>query len=88
VLVATADAKGECDCSLRAGLPGFIQVLNDRNLVYPEYRGNGVMASLGNLQENPHIGLMFIDFVSEVIGLHVNGTAHRGGAEELSTESA
>jgi hypothetical protein len=46
------------------------------------------MASLGNLQENPHIGLMFIDFVSEVIGLHVNGTAHRGGAEELSTESA
>lgn len=31
------------------------------------------MASLGNLQENPHIGLMFIDFVNEVIGLHVNG---------------
>jgi uncharacterized protein len=81
--IATADAKGECDCSLRAGPPGFIQVLDDRTLVYPEYRGNGVMASLGNLQENPHIGLMFIDFVHEVIGLHVNGSARLVVREQL-----
>jgi uncharacterized protein len=33
------------------------------------------MASLGNIIENPHIGLMFIDFFEHYIGLHVNGKA-------------
>jgi len=56
VFIATADASGECDASLRAGTPGFLRVLDDRTLAYPEYRGNGVMASLGNISENPHIG--------------------------------
>ena len=76
VFVATADAKGDCDASLRAGAPGFLRVLDERTLAYPEYRGNGVMASLGNLAENPHIGLLMIDFVEDLIGLHVNGHAH------------
>jgi uncharacterized protein len=73
VFIATSDGDGECDASLRAGPPGFIRVLDDRTLAYPEYRGNGVMASLGNLSENPHIGLLMIDFVEDLIGLHVNG---------------
>jgi uncharacterized protein len=76
VFIATADAGGDCDASLRAGSPGFLRVLDDRTLAYPEYRGNGVMASLGNLSENPHIGLLMIDFVEDLIGLHVNGRAH------------
>jgi predicted pyridoxine 5'-phosphate oxidase superfamily flavin-nucleotide-binding protein len=75
VWIATADANGECDCSFRAGPPGFIQVLDDRTVRYPEYRGNGVMASLGNIAENPHVGMVFLDFDQERIGLHVNGTA-------------
>lgn len=75
LFIATADATGECDSSFRAGPPGFIQVLDDKNLAYPEYRGNGVLASLGNITENPHIGLLIMDFVHDVIGLHVNGTA-------------
>jgi uncharacterized protein len=75
VFVATADAHGECDASLRAGPPGFLRVLDEHTLAYPEYRGNGVLASLGNLAENPHIGLLMIDFVDDLIGLHVNGTA-------------
>ena len=48
VWIATADAHGECDCPFRAGPPGFVQVLDDQTARYPEYRGNGVMASLGN----------------------------------------
>ena len=76
VFIATADAGGDCDASLRAGSPGFLRVLDDRTLAYPEYRGNGVLASLGNLSENPHIGLLMIDFVEDLIGLHVNGRAH------------
>ena len=75
MFIATSDGSGECDASLRAGPPGFLRVLDDRTLAYPEYRGNGVMASLGNLGENPHIGLLMIDFVEDLIGLHVNGRA-------------
>ncbi len=73
--IATADGSGECDASLRAGPPGFMRVLNARQVAYPEYRGNGVMASLGNISENPHIGILMIDFVQELIGLHINGKA-------------
>jgi uncharacterized protein len=73
--VATSDADGECDCSLRTGPPGFIQILDERTIAYPEYRGNGVLASLGNISENARIGVLLVDFVTDLIGLHVNGTA-------------
>ena len=75
VWIATADGNGECDCSFRAGPPGFVRVLDPWTVRYPEYRGNGVLASLGNLLENPNIGMVFLDFDRERIGLHVNGTA-------------
>lgn len=73
--IATADANGEADCSFRAGPAGFIQVLDAGTICYPEYRGNGVMASLGNISENPHVGIMMLDFVRDRIGLHINGRA-------------
>ncbi|MDB5324427.1 MAG: hypothetical protein JWN40_6058 [Phycisphaerales bacterium] len=75
VFIATSDSKGNCDCSLRAGLAGFVRVLGDRALAYPEYRGNGVLASLGNIHENPKVGMMFVDFFRDTVGLHVNGSA-------------
>ena len=74
MFVATSDAKGECDSSFRAGHAGFVKVLDERTVAYPEYRGNGVMASLGNISENPQVGLLFVDF-AEQIGLHINGRA-------------
>jgi uncharacterized protein len=74
MFVGTADGNGEADASFRAGLAGFVRVLDEKTLAYPEYRGNGVMSSLGNIYENPHVGLLFIDF-TEKIGLHVNGRA-------------
>ncbi len=75
VFVATADARGEADCTFRSGPPGFVRVLGERTVAYPEYRGNGVMASLGNISENPHVGMMFVDFLGSTVGLHVNGKA-------------
>lgn len=75
LFVASADRAGECDASMRAGPPGFVRVLDDRTLAYPEYRGNGVHASLGNISESGHVGLMMVDFTDDLIGLHVNGTA-------------
>ncbi len=85
VWVATADASGECDCSFRSGPPGFVQVLDERRLAYPDFRGNGVMASSGNIVENPHIGLWFGDFEQDLIGLHVNGRAAVLSAAQMST---
>jgi hypothetical protein len=73
--IATSDAGGECDCSFRAGTAGFLRVLDERTVAYPEYRGNGVMASLGNILENPHIGVFMVDFTHDLVGLHVNGAA-------------
>jgi predicted pyridoxine 5'-phosphate oxidase superfamily flavin-nucleotide-binding protein len=81
--LATADAHGESDVSFRAGEAGFVHVLGEKSLVYPEYRGNGVMASLGNIAENPHVGLLFIDFIRDKVGLHVNGAARILSNEEL-----
>lgn len=75
VFVATSDASGDCDASLRPGPPGFLRVLDDRTVAHPEYRGNCVHASLGNISENAHIGLLMIDFERDRIGLHVNGAA-------------
>jgi predicted pyridoxine 5'-phosphate oxidase superfamily flavin-nucleotide-binding protein len=81
--LATADGHGECDVSFRAGEAGFVHVLGEKILVYPEYRGNGVMASLGNIAENPRAGLLFVEFVRDKVGLHVNGSARILSNEEL-----
>jgi predicted pyridoxine 5'-phosphate oxidase superfamily flavin-nucleotide-binding protein len=83
VFVATSDAGGECDASLRSGPPGFLRVLDDRTIAYPEYRGNGVHASLGNISENAHVGLLMIDFEQDRIGLHVNGDARIVDSEDF-----
>ena len=83
VFIAPADSKGECDCSVRAGKQGFVRVSNKKTLLYPEYRGNGVIASMGNILENPHIGMTFIVFFENTIGLHVNGKAKIVENDEL-----
>ncbi|WP_037677360.1 pyridoxamine 5'-phosphate oxidase family protein [Streptomyces griseus] len=75
VFLATADSRGECDASFRAGPPGFVHVIDDHTLAYPEFRGNGVLASAGNMSENPHLGMLFVDFTHHHVGLHVNGAA-------------
>jgi uncharacterized protein len=62
-VIATADRHGETDCSLRAGPSGFIKI-RDGKILYPEYRGNGVLASLGNITENPEVALYIFNFCS------------------------
>jgi uncharacterized protein len=72
--LATADAQGYPDCSHKGGVPGFVQVINETTLVFPDYDGNGMFKSLGNILVNPHVGLLFIDF-EHPNRLRVNGTA-------------
>jgi uncharacterized protein len=73
--ISTADAHGECDASFRAGPPGFVRVIDEKTVMWPEYKGNGVMASMGNISENGYVGLLFVDFFETQVGLHVNGKA-------------
>jgi uncharacterized protein len=73
--IATADAQGHPDCSYKGGLPGFVRVQGDRTLVIPDYDGNGMYRTWGNVLQNPHVGLLFVDF-ERPKRLRVNGTAH------------
>src|SRR5262245_24909761 len=59
--MATADADGRPDCSFKGGAPGFVRVTAPDELAFPDYDGNGMFKSLGNLEVNPGIGLLFID---------------------------
>lgn len=79
--LATADADGNCDCSFKgteAGPDGepapAVQVHAPRRLVFPDYAGNRMFNSLGNILTNPHVGLLFIDFPARM-RLRVNGRA-------------
>lgn len=79
--IATASATGSCDCSFRGRdygadgqpLPALV-VLDDRRLAFPDFRGNGLFQSLGNLCVNPQIGMLFMDFHRQQRA-RVNGTA-------------
>lgn len=79
--IATANPAGECDCSFRgrevdaSGRPcALVKVSGPRTLVFPDYRGNRIFSSLGNILVNPHIGMLFIDFEKRR-RLRINGCA-------------
>jgi len=72
--LATADARGRPECSYKGGLPGFVRVLDERTLAIPDYDGNGMYRSWGNILVNPRVGLLFLDFENPR-RIRVNGTA-------------
>jgi predicted pyridoxine 5'-phosphate oxidase superfamily flavin-nucleotide-binding protein len=80
--IATADAKGRPDCSYKGGLPGFVRVLDERTLAIPDYDGNGMYRTWGNVLVNPHVGLLFLDF-ERPRRIRVNGTAQLSDADPL-----
>jgi len=80
--LATADAAGRPNCSYKGGDPGFVRVIDARTLVFPNYDGNGMYLSMGNTAENPHVGLLFIDFENQK-RLRVNGLAERAAASSV-----
>lgn len=80
--LATANGEGAPDCSYKGGLPGFVQVPNPRVLLFPSYDGNGMFRSLGNIVENPQVGLLFIDY-GKSVKLRINGAAAVSTSEHL-----
>src|SRR4051795_3168586 len=82
--LATADADGRPQCSYKGGDPGFVRVLDERTVAFPNYDGNGMYLSMGNLAVNPHVGMLFIDFVSaRPSRLRLNGVASVDERDEL-----
>lgn len=73
--LATADAEGRPDCSFKGGPVGFVQVAAADELIFPDYDGNGMFKSLGNIAANPHVGLLFIAMGEKAGRLRVNGRA-------------
>ena len=60
--LATADEQGRPNCSYKGGEPGFVRVVNEDTIAFPNYDGNGMYLSMGNLLANAHVGLLFINF--------------------------
>src|SRR5437879_4269478 len=82
--LATADAEGRPQCSYKGGDPGFVRVLDERTVAFPNYDGNGMYLSMGNLLANPQVGMLFIDFVSvRPSRLRLNGIASVDEQDEL-----
>ena len=73
--IATADAQGRPDCSFKGGAAGFVRVTGPSELAFPDFDGNGMFKSLGNLVVNPNVGLLFIAMHGKPKRLRVNGTA-------------
>ncbi len=73
--IGSSHPLGGTDASHRGGFPGFIQVVNERTLVWPDYNGNSMFNTLGNIMENPNTGLLFIDFDNGAT-LQLSGTAN------------
>jgi predicted pyridoxine 5'-phosphate oxidase superfamily flavin-nucleotide-binding protein len=72
--LATATEQGKPTCNLKGGMNGFVRVITPDVLAFPDYDGNGMFLSIGNIATNPNVGLLFIDF-EKPKRLRVNGTA-------------
>jgi predicted pyridoxine 5'-phosphate oxidase superfamily flavin-nucleotide-binding protein len=73
--IATADAQGRPDCSFKGGAAGFVRVTGPSELAFPDFDGNGMFKSLGNVVTNPNVGLLFIAMHGKPKRLRINGTA-------------
>ncbi|MEU7000395.1 pyridoxamine 5'-phosphate oxidase family protein [Nonomuraea sp. NPDC046570] len=72
--IGTATPDGDADVSHRGGNPGFVQVLSPTHLRWPEYTGNSMFLTLGNLELRPSAGLLVPDWKSGGL-LQLTGTA-------------
>ena len=72
--LATADGEGRPTCSYKGGEQGFVRVLDDRTVAFPNYDGNGMYLSMGNVLVNPEVGMLFLDF-EQGHRMRLDGTA-------------
>jgi len=81
-----ASAFGDyVDCSIKCGDPGFVKIVGPDVLEYPEYDGNSMYRTAGNIARSPHVGLLFVTFDGKTRRIRINGRAEiRTDAETLA----
>jgi uncharacterized protein len=72
--IGTCHPDGAADASHRGGNPGFVQVDSPGALRWPDYDGNAMFMTLGNLAVDPRVGLLFLDWAEGTV-LQVSGHA-------------
>ena len=80
--LTTVDHRGYPTCSYKGGNLGLVKVIDSQTLAFPSYDGNGMFLSLGNIQGNTKIGMLFIDFENPH-RLRVHGDASIETDDEL-----
>lgn len=80
--LATADAYGQPNCSYKGGARGFVTIIDDYALAYPDYDGNGMHISSGNIDQTSKVGLLFVDFEQQA-RMRVLGSASVSDSDSL-----
>ena len=83
--LATVDAQGHANCSYKGGEPGFVRVLDGKTIAFPNYDGNGMYLSMGNVIKTKQVGLLFIDFEHQH-RMRLNGEATIDASDPLMAE--
>jgi uncharacterized protein len=60
--IASSHPEGGADASHRGGKPGFVRVIDHTHLEFPDYSGNKMFNTLGNIRATGRMGLLFLDF--------------------------
>lgn len=64
MFVASSNPNGGTDVSHRGGRPGFVTIVNEQTLSVPDYQGNSLFNTLGNISLNPATGILIVDFAN------------------------
>jgi hypothetical protein len=72
--LATVDARGRANCACKGGESGFVRVSDEHTVAFPNYDGNGMCLSMGNVLQTGQVGLLFIDFENRR-RMRINGEA-------------
>jgi predicted pyridoxine 5'-phosphate oxidase superfamily flavin-nucleotide-binding protein len=83
--IASQGADGNLDCSYKGGEPGFVKVVDEHTIAFPNYDGNGQYLTTGNIRETGKVGLLFIDWENQW-RMRLNGTASIDFEDPLKTE--
>lgn len=86
VVMATSDTEGHIDASPKGGKPGFVRVLDERRLLFPDVAGNKLFQSYQNMDRNPHVGLVFfIPGINDTV--RISGEVSFVDKEELDRQN-
>jgi predicted pyridoxine 5'-phosphate oxidase superfamily flavin-nucleotide-binding protein len=72
--LATVDHEGHANCSYKGGEPGFVRVVDEHTIAFPNYDGNGMYLSMGNVRTTGQVGILFVDFENQH-RMRLNGEA-------------